>query len=61
MSVDARIMEKRCRASGMLSAKEDDTTVTLVVKSVFYERNNAGARWVAEDIPQTSLEMKRFK
>ena len=45
----------------MLSAKEDDTTVTLVVKSVFYERNNAGARWVAEDILQTSLEMKRFK
>lgn len=45
----------------MLPAKEDDTTVTLVVKSVFYERNNVGARWVAEDIPQTSLEMKRFK
>lgn len=61
MSVDARIMKKRCRISGMLSAKEDDTTVTLVVKSVFYERNNVGARWVAEDIPQTFLEMKRFK
>jgi hypothetical protein len=54
-------MKKRCRVSGMLSAKEDDTTVTLVVKSVFYGRNNVGARWVAEDIPQTFLEMKRFK